>query len=81
MIGAVAGAATGEALVENDIEDAKLEAELDEEIGVTGGAIGAAMTTRPSRIGCFSAGSAGVGESHSPSQDGGTGLVGAGEAD
>lgn len=80
VLGAFAGGATGEALAENEAVEAKHDADLDEEIGVAGGEMGAAMTTRPSRIGCFSASSAGAGESRSPSQDGGTGLVGAGES-
>lgn len=76
ILGAVAGVATGKALVEGDELDAQLDEKLDEEIGVTRGSIGVPMTTQEARIGAYSAGSAGTGENHSPSEDGGAGLVG-----
>jgi hypothetical protein len=80
ILGAVAGAATTEALVESDEDKEAHEAKLDREIGVTGGAIGAAMTTMPARIGAFSRASSGAGAPEAPNEEGGTGVVGSDES-
>jgi hypothetical protein len=81
ILGAVAGAATGEALVENDEDQEAVNAKLDREIGVTGGNIGASMTTMPARIGAYSSGSAGIAPPESANEEGGTGVVGSDESD
>jgi phage tail tape-measure protein len=61
LVGTAIGALTGRALDNEEAADEAEDAKLDAVIGVSGGPMGAASPNTPkARVGCYSAGSAGV---------------------